>query len=112
MSIQKVIYTKEKYVDSIKKLQNFSKGTNGYNKVKREIAPLLKEINGYGYFHTKREKHILSYYELNEAENIIKNSLIVFASIVIVVFLGWLFFNGMGPWLLLFGFMFWLLGKF
>ena len=111
-STQKVISAKNKYAESMKRLKEFSKGTNGYNKVKIEISSLLKEINGYRYFHTKREKHLLSYYDLNETENTIKY--IAFAiCIILFLVLEWVILeSGIFPWLLLFGFMFWLLGRF
>lgn len=106
---QEVLSVKKKYDDAWSKLNDNPEYSVEHQKSKIEIVPLLEKMKGFGYKHSRKEKEIISYYELDKTENIIKYICIAIVTIGFIVLLIWL--EPLWPWLFLFGFMFWVLGK-
>lgn len=106
---QEVLSIKKKYDDVWSKLQNNPEYSVEHQKSKIDIVPLLEKMNSFGYIHTRKEKENISYYGLNKTENTLKYIFYVLFIIGFVALLIWL--EPIWPWLFVFGFMFWILGK-
>lgn len=106
---QEALSVKRKYDDAWKRLNNRPKESNGYYKVLVEVGSFLDKMNGYGYIHTKSEKGRISEHGLGKTEPI---TYVLYAICIIGFVALFIWLEPVWPWLIAFGFIFWLLGKF